>query len=650
MCQSIHRYALLCFFCLFSGLLLTAQGQVLSRRISLNKAGATRSVGTGLPTLTLPDVDVIALLAEDERERKLGLPFRFGVKQTVDMSLLRDGIRLPGVGHSIIRCRIQATGAFSVNLLFDQFRLAEGAELTLYNADSTFIVGPIVSDQNPPNNQCWLDLLPGSEVILELREPANAPQPSVVHLHGVVHGYKNTFPTANKAFGGAAPCERNVACYPTYQTEADGVAMILLADGTRWCTGSLINTVNQQFRSFLLTAFHCLDTNDNGLIDPTEGASVQNWLFRFGYQSPGCSPSAEDVNFITMNGADLRASRRESDFVLLELRQQIASAINPTYIGWDRSTTLPSSMAAIHHPAGDVKKISFATGTATLTDYVNPAGTTHFQVQWGELGVTEPGSSGSPLFDGNRRIVGQLHGGPSYCGAPMAMRYDLYGRLSLSWNGGTSPATRLRDWLDPSNLFTTAPSGKPTLTGPATLTGTGTYQLNVNHTNSVTWRVTGPPGVVLSRVVSVTSGTGPIASLSVLASASNLSITFGVSAGQSYPIQFTRPFETASARATEPLPLLTEQPLYNCTTHQLTLRASGGATIGGATNGGATNGIEFMVVGVRRWETNPVVILPDALLADPETNNVTIFTRQLNGKKPPTLSSRVFDFRAGCPR
>lgn len=596
-------------------------------------------MGAGLPTLILPNVDAVSLLAEDERESKLGMPFRFGIKQPVDISLMRDGSKVPSGSHTLVRYRIQATGAFSVNLLFDQFRLATGAELSLYNADSTFIVGPIVSGQNPPNNQCWSDLLPGSAVILELREPANAPAPSVIHIHGVVHGYKNTFPSTDKLFGGAASCERNVSCYPTYQTEADGVAMILLADGTRWCTGSLMNAVNQQFRSFFLSAFHCLDTNDNGLVDATEGASVQNWLFRFGYQSPGCSPSAEDVHFLTMSGADLRASRRESDFLLLELRQQINAAINPTYLGWDRGPALPSSMLTIHHPAGDVKKISFATGIATLTDYINPTGDTHFQVQWGELGVTEPGSSGSPLLNASRRVVGQLHGGPSVCGAPLANRYDLYGRLSLSWNGGNSPATRLRDWLDPTNLFTTTSSAKPVLTGPIALTGAATYEININKTNSVSWVVTAPAGVVASRVVSATSGTGPTANLSLLSSASNLSITFSVSAGQSYPIQFTRQFDAVGAKLIEPLPLSTGLPFYDCATRQLNLRASGGSL----------SPVEFMVVGVRRWETNPVVVLPQALIEDMETRNITIFTRQLNGKNPPTLSSRVFDFRAACP-
>jgi lysyl endopeptidase len=72
----------------------------------------------------------------------------------------------------------------------------------------------------------------------------------------------------------------------------------------------------------------------------------------------------------------------------------------------------------------------------------------HWQVNWNQ-GVTEPGSSGSPLFDPNHRIVGQLEGGLSKCGD--ASLIDFYGRFDLSWTGGGTNATRLSNWLDPNN-------------------------------------------------------------------------------------------------------------------------------------------------------------------------------------------------------
>ncbi len=67
-----------------------------------------------------------------------------------------------------------------------------------------------------------------------------------------------------------------------------------------------------------------------------------------------------------------------------------------------------------------------------------------------ELGVTEPGSSGSPLFDDQGRIIGQLYGGAAACsGTNDNNAFDYYGRIGVAWDTGSSATTRLEDWLDP---------------------------------------------------------------------------------------------------------------------------------------------------------------------------------------------------------
>ena len=71
-----------------------------------------------------------------------------------------------------------------------------------------------------------------------------------------------------------------------------------------------------------------------------------------------------------------------------------------------------------------------------------------------EDGVTEPGSSGSPLFDNNHRIIGQLYGGAAACnGSVNNGLYDYYGRLDVSWGNGAS------QYLDPSGGNTTTWDG-----------------------------------------------------------------------------------------------------------------------------------------------------------------------------------------------
>ena len=53
-----------------------------------------------------------------------------------------------------------------------------------------------------------------------------------------------------------------------------------------------------------------------------------------------------------------------------------------------------------------------------------------------EYGASEGGSSGSPLFDPDGRIIGQLYGGSSECtGLSDNGASDIYGRVDKSWNG-----------------------------------------------------------------------------------------------------------------------------------------------------------------------------------------------------------------------
>jgi hypothetical protein len=128
------------------------------------------------------------------------------------------------------------------------------------------------------------------------------------------------------------------------------------------------------------------------------------------------------------------------------------ASYNVFYAGWNNGTTPADSVTAIHHPSGDIKKCSRASNPVTASSYDAGNGTAQtWQIgQWTD-GVTESGSSGSPLFDQNKRIIGQLYGGPSACGVSTADLTDHYGRFCVSWDTGSTPQTRLHDWLDPGN-------------------------------------------------------------------------------------------------------------------------------------------------------------------------------------------------------
>src|SRR5262249_28136454 len=82
---------------------------------------------------------------------------------------------------------------------------------------------------------------------------------------------------------------------------------------------------------------------------------------------------------------------------------------------------------------------------------------THWRVVW-TSGVTEPGSSGSGIWDPTtHKLVGTLSGGGSSCSAPTSP--DCYGKFSVSWSSGKSSADRLMDWLEPQNTGVTRVPG-----------------------------------------------------------------------------------------------------------------------------------------------------------------------------------------------
>jgi hypothetical protein len=205
----------------------------------------------------------------------------------------------------------------------------------------------------------------------------------------------------------------------------------------------MVNNTLQDETPYFLTANHCLG-------NPT------NWVYYFNHETEGCTGSTGPQDQ-SVSGGTLKASNGGSDFALVELSENVPSSYNVYFSGWDNTDVQSvTSAVSIHHPSGDLKKICFENDAP----YHNSAGgaAVWYIDQW-ELGVTEPGSSGSPLFDQNGRIIGQLYGGAAACaGTVNNGAFDYYGRFGVSWDGA-SASSRLHDWLDPNGSGATTVDG-----------------------------------------------------------------------------------------------------------------------------------------------------------------------------------------------
>jgi hypothetical protein len=399
----------------------------------------TNDVPGNVPVETMPSVDVEALLAEDQAERESDQPIppRFGAALEVSLDVGNAGqwTELPD-GDRLWRLRIATQGALSINLIFDQYQLPPGGELFIYNEDQSTVLGAFTAANNKPYGRFSTLPVEGAVITLEYFEPAEYHGETALGVSKVIHAYRDLFDRASakssKAFGDSGSCHNNVICpkWNNWQDEKRAVALIINGGGQRICTGALVNNERQDLTPYFLSANHCYDNNPH------------DWVFWFNYESSSCSNPSSEPAHNGVSGSALKARDSASDFLLLELYARPPKSYDVHYAGWSNINTPSQSSVGIHHPNGDIKKISLDNDPATSAAYQGGSGNTHWEVSWDD-GVTAVGSSGSPLFDQNHRIVGQLHGGTSYCSTPSAP--DWYGKFSVSWNNG------LAVYLDPDN-------------------------------------------------------------------------------------------------------------------------------------------------------------------------------------------------------
>ncbi|MDR2125488.1 MAG: T9SS type A sorting domain-containing protein [Prevotellaceae bacterium] len=448
------------------------------------------SLSKSIPVKKMQSFDVTSLLNEDKQNEDMqDVPFRFGYGFDVDYTL-DDGVWETQGDNNIWSLKISSEGAHSLNFIFEELYLTERSELYIFSADGYMVYGPVTKEQNISGQNFLSDLIVGDDIVIQLIEPVSSEDKSFLRISKVVHGYINMFTSltennATQSLGESANCNNDVACYSSWVNESNAVALVLLSNGTEWCSGSLLNNTNQDYRLFFLSAFHCIDIDGNGTLSTTEKNNSQSWTFRFNYKKSTCNGSTV-TSYITYAQANFRAAWANTDFLLMELIGMPVAG--RSFLGWDRTGNNSTSGASIHHPRGDVMKISFDNNTITPnpnsipwqgSSFISPANT-HWTGEF-DNGIVEKGSSGSPLFGQNKHVVGQLHGGKSNCTSNTV----YYGQFHKSWTGGGTNDTRLSNWLDPtgSGVLTLNTINPPTIFGPS----------NLCINSSGTFTVTNPP-------------------------------------------------------------------------------------------------------------------------------------------------------------
>lgn len=378
----------------------------------------------------------------------------------------------------------------SLSINFGDFVLPANTEIYIYNQMGNIITGPITEKENNEKKVWGSSIYKGEMIHIELKVPTIYLEDIRLNITNIAYGYYATY-----GFGQSS-CNINVLC-PLgngWGNEINSVALILNEKGDSWCSGALINNTCNVNIPYVLTANHCYTGGG--------GQDVSKWRFIFQHWSSTCDPSSDDATDLVFNGSTLQAASNTNDFALVKMNQVPDANSGLHYAGWSKASGSGGpgvqQITIIHHPAGDVMKIS---RDINFPSYFTFNGAQCWLVDLDQE-TTDGGSSGSPFFDQNHRIIGQATG--NYGGGCQS-KSAFGGIFSGSWTGGGTTATRLSDWLDPNNTGSFATnttnvaalfSANPTLTisgSPTTdylCSGTSTYTLNGLPANaSVNWVV-----------------------------------------------------------------------------------------------------------------------------------------------------------------
>ena len=357
---------------------------------------------------------------------------------------------------------INSPGAKAVGINFSDFRPGPGGRIFIYDTERTMILGPYDQSSTTGLPAFTTPPLPGETIIIEYQSLSNGFLDSGIRVESIIHisGSGDT----EKGISDSGDCNVNINCEEgkMWQREKRGVVRMLMRVGSNyfWCTGSLVNNTARDATPFLLSAYHCGRNADND--------DLNYWQFFFNFERPYCSNEGSPV-YNMLYGAELVAEgpiAGGSDFRLLVLDTPPPPHWKPFWNGWDISGEISGPGVSIHHPSGDVKKIStYTTDLLTTTPIfsgVPMATNSAWGLTWSETdnghGVTEAGSSGAPLFSSDKKIIGTLSGGAASC-SNLTGR-DYFGKMSYHWDlNDKEPTSGLKAFLDPLETGTESLAG-----------------------------------------------------------------------------------------------------------------------------------------------------------------------------------------------
>ncbi|PID92842.1 MAG: hypothetical protein CSA96_01265 [Bacteroidetes bacterium] len=452
-------------FLLFASFTMNGQLAIPGRPMPDNGQLKAGEVIYLLPPLS--DLQTEALLQEaEESDLKL---MKYATERGLDLDPANHGAWTNWDTFRVWRVHIISPGAFSLGLELGEYNLRKGVNLFVFNPRRDVVRGAYGSHNNKPYGTLAIGHLPGEELILELQVPLGMEDFGSLRVSSLYHAFKQPGGTKDKRFGRSHDCEIDVACEEGNAWLRQRRAVVRINTGREWCTGVMLNNTDYDGTPYVLTAQHCIPNQDRA-----EGSE-----FCFNYDSPSCF-GGDGSTTQSISGAELVAVGDSIDFSLVKLSLNPPAHFKPYFAGWDLDAQQSGPSVVIHHPEGDVKKISIDEDDISEPESLSDIPNTdlrdyyYFSFWWvknWEWGVTEGGSSGSPLFNKRGLVIGTLTGGKATCLDSIdfdaqkkrtiyrKVEDDYFTKLNVAWNYYAPDGPVLKSWLDPGNTGAKAVQG-----------------------------------------------------------------------------------------------------------------------------------------------------------------------------------------------
>lgn len=412
------------------------------------------------PTFSANDIDWIDFPAAEYIENQdKNEPFVFATKYALELDAYTEGIfRQLDDGSSVWAIGLCTEWAENVNVMLTNATLLPDECVNIYDPTGDN-VQTFTALENQPNGIIQSFPIDGDSLIIEFQSVSGVRPEFVIQDFNCgflsLHDRRTTTGLKAGSYGDSDECEVDASCNTTVLDIKQSVCRLIF-NGSTLGSGALINNTNCDGRPLVTTAAHCL------YLDSSDEYALNSLYAMFNFEVPYCQEGILTLDYEILSGGTLLTYCETTDLAVIELASAPSAMSRPYWSGWSLATSHSGIGYTVHHPYGDVRKVSVASSISegsyggTTNSGTSFSSDAHWYIAKWTSGVTEGGSSGAGLWNSDLKLIGNLTGGAATCDDPVR---DYFWKYIYNWDLSVSGYSTLSELLDPAGTDATTLDG-----------------------------------------------------------------------------------------------------------------------------------------------------------------------------------------------